>query len=400
MTDIKSWSITASQNGNPVPDGFPEQMAPSGVNDSAREVMAAVRRQWNDAEWFDYGSGDKSPLYSFVSSTVVKVVGGAGAVSEYQAGRRVKYVGAATIYGTILSSATNAADLDVTVSWDSGNAVDESFVLFLHILRSNNSGLPQSAREFNRNHVAGLVLSNSSIDADHDIDISAGECRDDVNSENMELPLTLVKRIDASWSVGSGNGGLDTGAVAANTSYAVWLIKRTDMNVVDALFSTSFTSPTTPADYDKKRLIGWVVTGISSNVVSFVQVGDYFRLLSPAQCFVDAIANSAGPDPFETGTIKCPPNCEAICYAFLNNQTAVDNDGGVMIRRKGSAESNIRSHATFVTDHAADYRASSFKFAELVDQNSQIEYKASASGGTFSFEVNIIACRMLTRSNP
>ena len=55
MSRIKSWSTTAGNNNDAPPDGFPENMAPSGVNDSAREVMASVRAQWEQAEWFDYG---------------------------------------------------------------------------------------------------------------------------------------------------------------------------------------------------------------------------------------------------------------------------------------------------------------------------------------------------------
>ena len=146
MTDIQSWSPTASQNTDPAPDGFPENIPLRDVDDSAREVMAAVRRQWNDAEWFNYGDGDKTPSYAFVSASMVKVVGGSGAIAEYHTGRRVKYVGAATIFGTIVSSAVNGPDLDVTVEWDSGSAVNESFTLCLSILKADNSSLPEGLK--------------------------------------------------------------------------------------------------------------------------------------------------------------------------------------------------------------------------------------------------------------
>lgn len=145
MTDIQSWSPTASQNTDPAPDGFPEDIPLRDVDDSAREVMAAVRRQWNDAEWFNYGSGDKTPAYNFVSGTVFKVVGGSGEASEYHQNRRVRAVGAATgsIYGTIQSSVANGSDLDVTVAWDTGSLNDEPLTLFLSILKADNPGLPE-----------------------------------------------------------------------------------------------------------------------------------------------------------------------------------------------------------------------------------------------------------------
>lgn len=46
--DLSEWSTTAGSNNDASPDGWPEQMAPSGVNDSARENMAAIRR-WYDS---------------------------------------------------------------------------------------------------------------------------------------------------------------------------------------------------------------------------------------------------------------------------------------------------------------------------------------------------------------
>lgn len=49
MADISSasWSETASSNNAATPDGFPEGMAFSAVNDAAREMMGAVKREWN-----------------------------------------------------------------------------------------------------------------------------------------------------------------------------------------------------------------------------------------------------------------------------------------------------------------------------------------------------------------
>lgn len=40
--DVREWSTTAGSNNDASPDGFPEGMAPSGVNNSAREAMAAI----------------------------------------------------------------------------------------------------------------------------------------------------------------------------------------------------------------------------------------------------------------------------------------------------------------------------------------------------------------------
>jgi hypothetical protein len=47
MSDISTWSTTATNNNAAPPDGFPEGMAPSAVNNSCREMMAAIKR-WVD----------------------------------------------------------------------------------------------------------------------------------------------------------------------------------------------------------------------------------------------------------------------------------------------------------------------------------------------------------------
>lgn len=49
MPDLSqsNWSETDGGNNNAAPNGFPEGMAPSGVNDSARQVMGATKRFWD-----------------------------------------------------------------------------------------------------------------------------------------------------------------------------------------------------------------------------------------------------------------------------------------------------------------------------------------------------------------
>lgn len=123
-------------------------------------------------------------------------------------------------------------------------------------------------------HLYGLTLSNNASDATNDIDIAAGNARDGSDTVNIVLAAALTKRLDAAWAVGTNQGGLDTGSIA-NTTYHVWLIKRSDTGVVDVLFSTSASAPTMPANYDYKRRIGSIIrTG--GAISSFVQDGDEF----------------------------------------------------------------------------------------------------------------------------
>lgn len=123
----------------------------------------------------------------------------------------------------------------------------------------------------------GLTTSNNAGDAANDIDIGVGRA----SSESavggiMILAAGIIKRIDATWAVGTNQGGLDTGAIA-NTTYHMHLIRRPDTGVVDLLFSLSAIAPTMPANYTQRRRIGSIVRVAGSNL-AYKQFGDEFRL--------------------------------------------------------------------------------------------------------------------------
>jgi len=48
MSDVSTWSITAASNNSAPPDGAPEGMAPSSLNDTMREFMAAIARYYRE----------------------------------------------------------------------------------------------------------------------------------------------------------------------------------------------------------------------------------------------------------------------------------------------------------------------------------------------------------------
>lgn len=112
-----------------------------------------------------------------------------------------------------------------------------------------------SALPFPAMWIQGLVPANNFIDPIDDIDVSAGQCRDATDTHNIVLPA-ITKRLDATWAVGTNQGGLDTGSLT-NSDYFIWAIKRSDTAVSDVLLSLSATAPVMPTNYDFKRLIGW-----------------------------------------------------------------------------------------------------------------------------------------------
>lgn len=117
-----------------------------------------------------------------------------------------------------------------------------------------------------RMYISGLTYSNNGADATNDLDIAAGEAVDSTGVRLLQLSA-ITKQSDVAWAVGTGNGGLDTGAVG-NSDYYIWLICRIDTFVVDVLYSLSSTAPTMPANYTLKRLIGWFKR-VGGTIVAF-----------------------------------------------------------------------------------------------------------------------------------
>lgn len=123
--------------------------------------------------------------------------------------------------------------------------------------------------------IFGLTLSTAGSSAT--FSIAAGSASDKTNSDSIILAAALSKTTSA-WAVGSGNGGLDTGAIANSTWYHAHLIKRIDTGVVDALVSLSATAPTMPTGYTLSRRLGSMKTNGSAQWASFIQRGDDFYI--------------------------------------------------------------------------------------------------------------------------
>jgi len=175
-----------------------------------------------------------------------------------------------------LSALTEATDfletdIDYIVKDPAGSPLSRKVT---SLTRQRYYPMPQSG-------ITGLTLSNNGTDANNDIDIAAGRAGAGTDDYNLILTSAKTKQLDATWAVGTNQGGLDTGVKANSTWYHVWLIARVDTHVVDVLYSTSATAPTMPTNYTKKRRIGAVRTDSSGNLIQFLQYGDKFMWKSP-----------------------------------------------------------------------------------------------------------------------
>ncbi len=145
MTDtIPAFSTTEAGN-NQAASLFPEQLPPNQTTDNLRRLQAAIRQQWNQAQWFNLGDLDRSASYSFISGTQFRVQG-AVVATEYHIGRRVRAKGSltGTITGTISAVSQSGGNTDATVIWDSGALSNENFVIELSIISAIASSMPST----------------------------------------------------------------------------------------------------------------------------------------------------------------------------------------------------------------------------------------------------------------
>jgi microcystin-dependent protein len=154
VTSIKNWSTTAGSNNSAAPNGAPEGMAPSGVNDTIRQIMAEVREWYETMEWIDYGHSG----LTYVDTTNFRVTGDQTAI--YAVNRRVRAIGTTpfTLYGRITASVFSSPNTTVTVEWDS-TAMDNTLSEVAVGVQVTNKPVAADGVHFD-NTVSGLTAAN------------------------------------------------------------------------------------------------------------------------------------------------------------------------------------------------------------------------------------------------
>ena len=425
MSDIKSWSASAAGNNAASPNGFPEGMAPSGLNDAARETMAAVRRWYDDAQWLDLGDAPTQ-----TGATTFTLAGDKTAV--YAVGRRLKLDDSSMLYGTITNSSYSNPNTTVAVALDSGSLTGALSAVAVGILTPGNTSVPTISVAnggtgatsapaalanlgamanalttrgdlvvedatpaparlaiggagthlisdgtdpgwglFLRSYLAGLTLSNNAGTPASKIDVAAGVAADSSNARLMRNNGTVV--LDCGTT---GANGLDSGSLANNTWYHVFLIMQAD-GTVAALASTSPASPSLPGGYAYKRRIGAFRTDGSANIIAFTQIGDEFLWKMPVAEFEDTNPGTAAV--FKTLTVPTGIKITALASFILKNNSGTPTTA--LITSPDQADT-----APAVTPDLGDLRVISLNGTgsttykpTRTNSSAQIRYRLSAS---------------------
>jgi hypothetical protein len=110
--------------------------------------------------------------------------------------------------------------------------------------------------------ITGLLISNNAGTPNTILDIAPGSARDETQAVDIVLAAGVTKTT-AAFVAGTGNGSLDSGAIAINSAYHVFVIYNDTTLAVDILTSLSATAPTMPSGFTHKRRLrsGFITDG-------------------------------------------------------------------------------------------------------------------------------------------
>lgn len=432
MADISEWSATAANNNSASPDGAPENMNPSGVNDTIRENMSAVRRQMQDAQWFDWGD---TPSYATASTFTIS----GDVTSRYEVGRRIKCTDSSTLYGVITASSYSSPNTTVTVSLDSGSLSASLSAVALSILTESNDALPRkvvregdigtgltvsgntvnldvsdltaestidadsdyvamydasasatrkvtvsdltAATAYNRTFT-GLLWENDSTDATNDFSISAGSCWSDDGTTFLELASAQVKQMDATWASGTNAGALATGATAwaAGVSYHVFIgLSGGNVEIVvdsaiggaNAIANNGFTK--------LRRIFSFLTaTGPALPVLRTYLLGggDICAELNVPSIDV----NNSGSTGGSLATLSCPTNTNLLVKVLAS---MVHNAAVYALVTSPMQANTTPSSSALTLETASSSQTPSTEICRRTDTSARIRYRTSATVTSF-----------------
>jgi len=185
------------------------------------------------------------------------------------------------------------------------------------------------------------------------------------------------KTIASNWSAGASGGLLDTGSVAANTTYHIYAICKSDLSGGDFICSLNAMSPAMPSGYSGGYYvrIASLYTDASSNWVMFTQRFNLFILATP----VHELNGSASSTTATTKTLSSVPTGVRV-------KPRTKWNGGAVNTAIGSMDDIMTSASSFNSNYGYDTTGAN-GVAEpdiLTNTSGQIQYISSGAGGTVS----------------
>lgn len=132
-------------------------------------------------------------------------------------------------------------------------------------------------QSFLRLYLSGMNLSNDATSPNTVLGVGTGTCMDFLNTTMIKFTSSISKSTGASFSPGSGQGGMGKGLTIANSTwYHVYAFMA--QTGPDVYFDTSASAANIPIAGAPYRRLGSFRTSGAAAILAFTQVGDYFRM--------------------------------------------------------------------------------------------------------------------------
>jgi hypothetical protein len=395
MSDLgaATWSETDASNTATPPNGWPEGMFPSDVNNSARANMGGEKRWWVRSN---------SVFTTAGSSTVYTLTYGVAAASYYD-GEEFSFIvdetcGAAP---TLNINGLGARNLRKFVSggWvnlAAGDILANQPIRVRYNLAATTfdviSAAPSTLSSVPPGFLFGLTLSRSSTTA---LGIAAGTASDSTGTAAIALSSAFTKSTAGTWAAGSGSNGMGAGLTIANTTwYHVFAI--INAGVADVYFDTSVSAANKPASTTAFRRIGSFLTNGSAQIIDFVQDGDLFQWLAPVADISAATNPGASAVTRTLASVPTGVNVIAHVQAIASNTgTGVSvgvylsdlatNDVAVVITGAG-----LFSDTSMTASFAGGVGTGASRVSVRTNTSAQIRSRLSASDASTTLVINTL----------
>ncbi|MBY3067467.1 hypothetical protein HFO74_29290 [Rhizobium laguerreae] len=254
-------------------------------------------------------SFDQAMIYAAKSGDYTALASDNNAVHRFTAAAIVSLTAAATL-GANWHYTVIADGADVTIDPNGAETIDGASTLIVPngysaFIICNGSAfftdklmtkiLTKADSSAVGSFIDGVLLSNNTGSPNTHVDFAAGSVRS--GSSFVSNAAAITKRINGTWAVGTGNGGLDAGAVAANATYFAYALRKTADGTFDVVLSTSATiagvTTTLLTGYTIVKCIGVVLTDAGSLIRAFVMSPkDEYSFVGPIREVTNAAINT------------------------------------------------------------------------------------------------------------
>ena len=196
MAELQDWDVSAANNNDAAPDGFPEGMLAGSVNNSAREVMAVIKRWYDDTNFSIATTGTANAYAMAAARTISAYAQGqvfcfeANFANTGAATLNVDAVGAKDLrknYNTALVSGDIVAGQFVAAAYQAG----EDFFQIISPTAVNVSSKLDNIVEDTTPQLGGdLDLNGNNIDFPTTANISDCLDEDDMSSDSATALAT------------------------------------------------------------------------------------------------------------------------------------------------------------------------------------------------------------------